>query len=152
MTGDDAPKDRLTKERDSEFDIPILIGARTVWDHLLEEFEESLVGFGREVFPHTDGGTPIERQYRYAVAEKFLQTEGEIKLEGIQGYQSAGQHRLNDAMDAVAETENVTRERIRQACVQPYDPEGQKEMTQQFLEDLNDLEDQLTAWREQNHE
>jgi tryptophan 2,3-dioxygenase len=152
MTEDNTRDDLLTQERDSEFDIPNLYGGITIWDHLLKEFEESLIGLGREVFPKIDNGAWPEYRYRYAVAEEFLQIERESKLERTQGFRLADQRRLRDAMDAVAETENVTRERIRQACVQPYDPEGQKEMTQQFLEDLNDLEDQLTAWREQNHE
>lgn len=137
-------------KRDSEFDIPTVPGAYVVWDGLVERHGEPLVGIGREVLKVSDDIG--DKRYQFEVAALFLEIQRERAHDGNGvGYVSGDMRRLREAMRQVADERTITRERVRQACTQSYDV-NEKNMIEQFLDDLRELEARLEKWREQNSE
>lgn len=122
-----------------DYDIPKLLGARSIWDTLVEDHGEVFVANCRKVLPSSTGRR--ELVYRYAVAKAFLDTEREPRYEGHgEGLRSSAARRLDAAIAAVAGNEDIQTERVRQACVEPYAGSDKKE---QFLGDLTELENEL---------
>lgn len=150
MYEDDNNKDEQNDSSDisfiethSQFDIPTPIGGWIIWDTLVERHGVPLVGIGREELNIPDNSTNIRYQFR--VADEYLELEHEETDggDGI-GWVTPELRQLREALRNVADQHRVTKERVRQACMESYTSQDN------FIEDLENLERRYREHQNQN--